>query len=105
MNEHILAAAIGLDKSITLLRVEPLHCSVAHGTLLCRNQDMSRAQHTARLARDFGERSSVRRGLFAAWPSSFGPKTRSNIFSGKPKYPQECAVRFDLTRVTAPTFF
>src|SRR5580658_3361312 len=36
VDEHILAAALGLDKSITLLRVEPFHCSVAHGTLLCR---------------------------------------------------------------------
>src|SRR5262249_50172262 len=61
MDEHILAAAFRLDESITLLRVEPFHCSVAHGTLLCRNHDLSRATGTARFARDFGERSSVRR--------------------------------------------
>jgi hypothetical protein len=36
MNEHIFTAAFGLDKSITLLRVEPFHGSVAHGTLLFR---------------------------------------------------------------------
>src|SRR6516164_2324687 len=31
MDEHVLAAAFRLDKSVTLLRVEPFDGSVAHG--------------------------------------------------------------------------
>jgi hypothetical protein len=34
MNEYVLTAAFGLNESITLLRVEPLHGSVVHGSLL-----------------------------------------------------------------------
>jgi hypothetical protein len=34
VDEHVLAAIFGLDESITLLRVEPLYGSVAHGALL-----------------------------------------------------------------------
>ena len=36
MDEHILAAALRLDESVTLLCVEPFDGSVAHGTLLYR---------------------------------------------------------------------
>jgi hypothetical protein len=36
VDEHVLAATFGLDESITLLRVEPLNGSVAHGALLFR---------------------------------------------------------------------
>jgi hypothetical protein len=38
VDEHVLAATFGLDESITLLRVEPLNGSVAHGALLFRNK-------------------------------------------------------------------
>jgi hypothetical protein len=31
MDEHVLAATFRLDKSVTLLRVEPFDGSVAHG--------------------------------------------------------------------------
>src|SRR4029077_1668785 len=34
MDEHILATALRLDESITLLGVEPLHGAVVHGSLL-----------------------------------------------------------------------
>jgi hypothetical protein len=34
MNENVLAATLGLNESITLLRVEPLHGAVIHGSLL-----------------------------------------------------------------------
>ena len=33
MDEHVLAASVGLDKSIALRRVEPLHCTYCHGRL------------------------------------------------------------------------
>jgi hypothetical protein len=34
MDKHVLATALGLNESITLLRVEPLHGTVVHGSLL-----------------------------------------------------------------------
>ena len=34
MDKHVLTTALGLDESIPLLRVEPLHGTVAHGSLL-----------------------------------------------------------------------
>ena len=33
MDEHVLAASLGLDKAIALCRVEPLHCTYCHGRL------------------------------------------------------------------------
>jgi len=30
MDEHVLAARVGLDKSIALCRIEPLHCTYCH---------------------------------------------------------------------------
>jgi hypothetical protein len=69
MDEHILAAAFGLDESITLLRVEPFHCSVAHGTLLCRNHDLSRARGTARFLEILVKDRQSGALIVAAWPS------------------------------------
>jgi hypothetical protein len=34
MDKHVLATALGLNESITLLRVEPLHGAVVHESLL-----------------------------------------------------------------------
>jgi hypothetical protein len=34
VDKHVLAATFGLDESIALLRVEPLHGTVVHGTPL-----------------------------------------------------------------------
>jgi hypothetical protein len=34
MDEHVLTTTLGLDESIALLRVEPLHGTVVHGSLL-----------------------------------------------------------------------
>jgi hypothetical protein len=34
MDEHVLTTTLGLDESISLLRVEPLHGTVVHGSLL-----------------------------------------------------------------------
>ncbi len=34
MDKHVLTTTLGLDESITLLRVEPLHGTVVHGSLL-----------------------------------------------------------------------
>src|SRR5207249_10184423 len=34
MDEHVLRAVIGLNKSIALLGIEPLYCSASHRTFL-----------------------------------------------------------------------
>jgi hypothetical protein len=34
MDEHVLTTTLGLDESISLLCVEPLHGTVVHGSLL-----------------------------------------------------------------------
>ena len=34
MNEHVLAAALRLDEAVTLLRIEPLHRTCRHLSLL-----------------------------------------------------------------------
>jgi hypothetical protein len=31
MDEHVLAATVGLDKSVALCRIEPLYCTYCHG--------------------------------------------------------------------------
>jgi len=33
VHEHVATTVIRLDESVTLLRVEPLHCSRSHGSL------------------------------------------------------------------------
>jgi hypothetical protein len=34
VDEHVLAAVVGLDESIALLGVEPLHCTSRHSMFL-----------------------------------------------------------------------
>ena len=43
MDEHVLTTTLGLDESIALLRVEPLHGTVVHGSLLIDMHNVSRA--------------------------------------------------------------
>src|SRR6202012_4912751 len=82
--EHVLAAALGLDKSIALLRVEPFHGTVVHGPPLSLDTSIwTGRQCPVRFARDFGEGLSVRRAYRRLRGQVIRPKTRSAQFSGK----------------------
>jgi hypothetical protein len=47
--------------------------------------DMSRAGGTTRFDRDFGERSSVRSAMFAAWPNHSAENSMAPYLKAKPK--------------------